>query len=531
MEREKAELLKKKEILEGEMRTKMDETEAARDEINRLVAQLNEKDQIIIQLEQDISSMKEKVQRYSAEIETYKNHMEEISTWMKSKEGPKKELEQNLDDTKREVQKQQEALVRTMQELEALKKKTQQSIQEEKNSLREKREEMEQIMNEKDKKLQEAEKNIKGLTIALATFNRNKRKYQESIAESNNLQKCLQERQKELTNVRDAEAKKDQTISQLREQIERIKEDRAREINLPVEKVSKLNSHISQERKGDSEVTGKPLPPSVIKPKLKLGENTTEPSEIEDKSFIFLGKLDVALRELERWTESSNGVVESQKRIDNVYSTLESLASKLEQVLRTHQQNVCDGKVNCAYLQLNPDTQAPEDGILTRLETKVEDLKRSINEQHICSLGNVETNKLCYSVEEKDRLISHVSQLSKESSENLKKEISRLTEQTSRLNSDIEEKDKQYREATKELRSWKANYETECKRLNEIIPVLETKQLKKQIHELQEQIRALVPKLEDNNQGLARLGKDVYNTKTKTMFPQGEMKQRDMIIE
>ncbi|KAF9775551.1 hypothetical protein IL306_006330, partial [Fusarium sp. DS 682] len=508
MEREKAELLKKKEILEGEMRTKMDETEAARDEINRLVVQLNDKDQIIIQLEQNISSMKEEVQRYNAEIETYKNHMEEISTWMKSKEGPKKEVEQNLEDTEREVQKQQEALVRTMQELEALKEKTQQSIQEEKNSLTEKREEMEQIMNEKDKKLQEAEKNIQDLTIALATFNRNERKYQESMAESNNLQKRLQERQKELTNVRDAEAKKDQTISQLREQIERIKEDRAREINLPVEKVSKLNSHIGQERKGDSEVTGKPLPPSVIKPKLKLGENTTEVSEIEDKSFIFLRKLDVALRELERWTESSNGVVESQKRIDNVYSTMESLASKLEQVLRAHQQSVCDGKVNCAYLQLNHDAQAPEDGILTRLETKVEDLKRTIDEQHKISQGNVESNKLCHSVEEMDKFLSRVTQLSKESAENLDKEISRLTEQTSRLSSDIEEKDKQYREATKELQSCKANHEAECKRLNEIIPVLETQQLKKQIHELQEQIQAFGPKLEDKIQELGTLKKD-----------------------
>ncbi|KAI3561713.1 hypothetical protein IWW34DRAFT_597690, partial [Fusarium oxysporum f. sp. albedinis] len=55
-------------------------------------------------------------------------------------------------------------------------------------------------------------------------------------------------------------------------------------------------------------------------------------------------------------------------------------------------------------------------------------------------------------------------------------------------------------------------------------------QLKKQIHELHEQIRALGSELKDKSHGLGT-EKDAYDTKAKTMTCQGDVKQTDIIIE
>ncbi|KAI3561775.1 hypothetical protein IWW34DRAFT_560190, partial [Fusarium oxysporum f. sp. albedinis] len=386
-------------------------------------------------------------------------------------------------------------------------------------------EKMEQTTNEKDKKLgilnvrlQDAEKEIKDLTTTLATVNatlhkertskaceighlskiiesleKTKGEYDARIDESDNLKNRLREVEEERTavmNVQDAMEKKDETISRLRQDIEVINEGHASEIKCLTEEIRKLNGQIEQEQKGDSGVTGKP---------------------------------EVALQELERWKESGDKLVESLKRIENVYSTIESLPSRLEQVLTTHQQSASDGNANCAYLQLGPVAQAADDGILTRLETKVGDLKRAIDKQHIRSQDNVESNKICHSVEEMSKLISRLNQQSEESTERLCKEISRLTEQTSQLNSDIKEKDIQYREVTNELRTRKINFESEFERLSEKLPVLEIEQLKKQIHELHEQIRLLGPELKDKNQDLGTLKKDVSDIKAKTMTREGDI--------
>ncbi|KAJ0129081.1 Ankyrin repeat-containing protein [Fusarium oxysporum f. sp. albedinis] len=121
------------------------------------------------------------------------------------------------------------------------------------------------------------------------------------------------------------------------------------------------------------------------------------------------------------------------------------------------------------------------------------------------------------------KLISRLNQQSEESAERLCKEISCLTEQTSQLNSDIKEKDIQYREVTNELRTRKINFESEFERLSEKLPVLEIEQLKKQIHELHEQIRLLGPELKDKNQDLGTLKKDVSDIKAKTMTREGDI--------
>ncbi|KAI8416296.1 hypothetical protein FOFC_02605 [Fusarium oxysporum] len=129
-----------------------------------------------------------------------------------------------------------------------------------------------------------------------------------------------------------------------------------------------------------------------------------------------------------------------------------------------------------------------------------------------------------------NKLISRVDYLSEETAEKLCGEISHLTEQTSQLNRDIKEKDKEYREAANELLTCKINYEAERKRLSERLPVLEIEQLKKQIHELHEQIRALGSELKDKSHGLGT-EKDAYDTKAKTRTCQGDVKQTDIIIE
>ncbi|KAG7403776.1 hypothetical protein Forpe1208_v016121 [Fusarium oxysporum f. sp. rapae] len=556
MEREKLDLLKRIEILEEQMTTETNEKEAARDQKNQLEAQLNSKvmslQNTIKEKGQDIKSLQEKEQSYLAKIEKYENHIKTVDGWMEMKELQIENVKNDLNNTENKVREQERALDRNTKELEALKdeasnkEENQKSIEQEKIRLKETMEKMEQTTNEKDKKvgilnvmLQDAEKKIKDLTIALETVNstlhkkrisnacnighhsktiesleKTKREYDASINELDNLKKRLREMEEERTavmNVQDAIKMKDDTISRLGQDIEIIKEGHASEINRLTEEVRKLNSQIGQEQKGDSGVT--------------------ESLYFNDKSCAIPGKLEVALQELESWKQSGDKLVESQKRIDNVYSTIERLPSRLEQVLTTHQQSASDGTANCAYLQLDSVSQAADDGILTRLEIKVEDLKRAIDKQHISSQDNVESNKICHSVEEMNKLISRVNQQSEESAERLYKEISRLTERTSQLNSDIKEKDKQYREATNELLTYKIKCQSEFERLTERLPVLEIEQLKKQIHELHEQIRALGPELKDKNQDLGTAKKDVSDTKVKTMTCQGDMKQRDIIIE
>ncbi|KAF6514070.1 hypothetical protein HZS61_006326 [Fusarium oxysporum f. sp. conglutinans] len=235
--------------------------------------------------------------------------------------------------------------------------------------------------------------------------------------------------------------------------------------------------------------------------------------------------------EVNRLTEEVrqlNSQIEHDQKGDS--GVTESLPSRLEQVLTTHQQSASGGNANCAYLQPDSVAQAVDDGILTRLEIKVEDLKRAIDKQHIRIQDNVESNKICHGVEEMNKLISRVDYLSEETAEKLCGEISHLTEQTSQLNRDIKEKDKEYREATNELLTCKINYEAERKRLSERLPVLEIEQLKKQIHELHEQIRALGSELKDKSHGLGT-EKDAYDTKAKTRTCQGDVKQTDIIIE
>ncbi|KAG7408537.1 hypothetical protein Forpe1208_v011864 [Fusarium oxysporum f. sp. rapae] len=396
-----------------------------------------------------------------------------------------KNVKKDLNNTENKVREQERALDRNTKELEAVKdeasekEENQKSTEQEKIRLEEKMEKMEQSTNEKDKKvgllnvvLQDAETTIKDLTTTLAiviptlhkeriskaceighlskmieSLEKTKREYDATIDESDNLKRRLQEVEEERTavmNVQDAIKMKDETISRLREDIEIINEGHASEVNRLTEEVRKLNSQIEQDQKGDSGVTVIPR----------------ESLEFNDKSCAIPGRHEVALQELERWKESGDKLVESQERIENVYSTIESLPSRLEQVLTTHQQSASGGNANCAYLQPDSDAQAVDDGILTRLEIKVEDLKRAIDKQHIRSQDNVESNKICHGVEE-----------------------------------------------------------------------MKIEQLKKQIHELHEQVRALGPELKDKNQGLGTPMKDVSDTKAKTMSCQGDMKHRDMIIE
>ncbi|EXK79265.1 hypothetical protein FOQG_16109 [Fusarium oxysporum f. sp. raphani 54005] len=550
MEREKVDLLKKIEILEKQMTTERNEKEAALDQKNQLEAQLNSEvmslQNTIKEKAHDIKNLQEKEQSYLAKIEKYENHIRSIDGWMEMKELQIKNVKEDLKNTENKVREQERALDRNTKELEAVKgeaskkEENQKSTEQEKIRLEGKMEKMEQTTNEKDKKvgllnvmLQDAETTIKDLTTTLAiviptlhkeriskaceighlskiieSLEKTKREYDATIDEADNLKKRLQEVEEERTavmNVQDAIKRKDETISRLRQDIEFINEGHASEANRLTEEVRKLNSQIEHDQKGDSGVTGY--------------------LDFNDKSCAVPGKLEVALQELEKWKESGDKLLESQKRIDNVYSTMESLPSRLEQVLRTHQQSACGGNANCAYLQLNSVTQAAEDGVLTRLETKVEDLQRAINEQR-----NVESNKICHNVEEMNKLISRIDYLSEETAEKLCREISHLTEQTSQLNRDSKEKDKEYREATNELLTCKINYEAERKGLTERLPVLEIEQLKKQIHEVHEQIRALGSELKDKSHGLGT-EKDAYDTKAKTRTCQGDVKQTDIIIE
>ncbi|EXK75940.1 hypothetical protein FOQG_19298 [Fusarium oxysporum f. sp. raphani 54005] len=566
VEQEKADLLETIKTLEEDIRTGRDENRTAHNKINELEAQLDIKsmDQQkavdmqaqIVQLEQEIKSIQEREQSYKATIDEYENQIKDINNWMETRNKQITEVQQYLKDAETEVREQKKALLENRQELEAVKaeasnkEENQKSIEQEKNRLKETMEKMEQTTNEKDKKmgilnvrLQDAAKEIKDLTTTLATVNatlhkerisaaceighlskiienleKTKGEYDARIDDSDNLKKRLQEVEEERTavmNVQEAIKMKDETISRLRQDIEIINEGHASEVNRLTEEVRKLNSQIEQDQKGDSGVT----------------EIPRESLDFNDKSCAIPERHEVALQELERWKESGDKLVESQKRIDNVYSTIESLPSRLEQVLTTHQQSASDGNANCAYLQLDSVVQAVDDGTLTRLEIKVEDLRRAIDKQHIRSQDNVESNKICHSVEEMSKLIARVNQQSEESTERLCKEISRLTEQTSQLNSDIKEKDKQYREATNELLTREINYEAEGKRLTERLPVVEIEQLKKQIHELHEHIQALGPTLKDKNQDLGTPKKDIYNTSTKTRTCQEDVKQTDIIIE
>ncbi|PCD22290.1 hypothetical protein AU210_016080 [Fusarium oxysporum f. sp. radicis-cucumerinum] len=566
VEQEKAALLETIKTLEEDIRAGRDQNKTAHNKINELEVQLGIKsmDQQkvvdmqgqIVQLEQEIKGIQEREQSYKATIDEYENQIKDINNWMETRNKQITEVQQYLKDAETEVREQKKALLENRQELEAVKaeaskkEENQNSIEQEKNRLKETMEKMEQTTNEKDKKvgilnvrLQDAEKEIKDLTTTLATVNatlhkeristaceighlskiienleKTKGEYDARIDDSDTLKKRLREVEEERTavmNVQDAIKQKEETISRLRQDIEIINEGHASEVNRLTEEVRKLNSQIEHDQKGDSGVT----------------EIPRESLDFNDKSCAIPVRHEVALQELERWKESGDKLVESQKRIDNVYSTIESLPSRLEQVLTTHQQSASGGNANCAYLQPDSDAQAVDDGILTRLEIKVEDLKRAIDKQHIRSQDNVESNKICHGVEEMSKLISRINQQSEESAERLCKEISRLTEQTSQLNSDIKEKDKQYREATNELLTREINYEAEGKRLTERLPVLEIEQLKKQIHELHEQVRALGPELKDKSQGLGTPMKDVSDTKAKTMSCQGDMKHRDMIIE
>ncbi|RKK10676.1 hypothetical protein BFJ65_g14671 [Fusarium oxysporum f. sp. cepae] len=558
VEQEKTDLLKTIEKLEEDIKTGRDENKTAHNRINELEVQLDinsmnhqkavDMQAQIVQLEQEIKSIQDREQSYKATIDEYENQIQDINNWTETRKGQITEVQQYLKDAETEVREQKKALVENMKELEAVKaeasnkEESRKSIEQERDRLKETMEKMEQTTNEKDKKLgilnvrlQDAGKEIKDLTTTLATVNatlhkeriskaceighlskiiesleKTKGEYDARIDESDNLKNRLREVEEERTavmNVQDAMEKKDETISRLRQDTEVINEGHASEIKCLTEEVRKLNGQIEQEQKGDSGVTEIPL----------------ESSDFNDKSCAIPGKPEVALQELERWKESGDKLVESLKRIENVYSTIESLPSRLEQVLTTHQQSASDGNANCAYLQLGPVAQAADDGILTRLETKVGDLKRAIDKQHISSQDNVESNKICHSVEEMSKLISRLNQQSEESTERLCKEISRLTEQTSQLNSDIKEKDIQYREVTNELRTRKINFESEFERLSEKLPVLEIEQLKKQIHELHEQIRLLGPELKEKNQDLGTLKKDVSDIKAKTMTREGDI--------
>ncbi|KAG7001166.1 hypothetical protein FocnCong_v012691 [Fusarium oxysporum f. sp. conglutinans] len=558
VEQEKTDLLKTIEKLEEDIKTGRDENKTAHNRINELEVQLDIKSMNhqkavdmqaqIVQLEQEIKSIQDREQSYKATIDEYENQIQDINNWTETRKGQITEVQQYLKDAETEVREQKKALVENMKELEAVKaeasnkEESRKSIEQEKDRLKETMEKVEQTTNEKDKKLgilnvrlQDAEKEIKDLTTTLATVNatlhkeriskaceighlskiiesleKTKGEYDARIDESDNLKNRLREVEEERTavmNVQDAMEKKDETISRLRQDIEVINEGHASEIKCLTEEIRKLNGQIEQEQKGDSGVT----------------EMLLESLDFNDKSCAIPGKPKVALQELERWKESGDKLVESLKRIENVYSTIESLPSRREQVLTTHQQSASDGNANCAYLELGPVAQAADDGILTRLEIKVGDLKRAIDKQHISSQDNVESNKICHSVEEMSKLISRLNQQSEEWAERLCKEISCLTEQTSQLNSDIKEKDIQYREVTNELRTRKINFESEFERLSEKLPVLEIEQLKKQIHELHEQIRLLGPELKDKNQDLGTLKKDVSDIKAKTMTREGDI--------
>ncbi|KAG6990289.1 hypothetical protein FocnCong_v020356 [Fusarium oxysporum f. sp. conglutinans] len=558
VEQEKTDLLKTIEKLEEDIRTGRDENKTAHNRINELEVQLDIKSMNhqkavdmqaqIVQLEQEIKSIQDREQSYKATIDEYENQIQDINNWTETRKGQITEVQQYLKDAETEVREQKKALVENMKELEAVKaeasnkEESRKSIEQEKDRLKETMEKMEQTTNEKDKKvgilnvrLQDAKKEIKDLTTTLATVNatlhkeristaceirhlskiienleKTKGEYGARIDESDNLKNRLREVEEERTavmNVQDAMEKKDETISRLRQDIEVINEGHASEIKCFTEEIRKLNGQIEQEQKGDSGVTEIPL----------------ESLDFDDKSCAIPGKPEVAIQELERRKVSGDKLVESLKRIENVYSTIESLPSRLEQVLTTHQQSASDGNANCAYLQLGPVAQAADDGILARLEIKVGDLKRAIDKQHISSQDNVESNKICHSVEEMSKLISRLNQQSEESAERLCKEISCLTEQTSQLNSDIKEKDIQYREVTNELQTRKINFESEFERLSEKLPVLEIEQLKRQIHELHEQIRLLGPELKDKNQDLGTLKKDVSDIKAKTMTREGDI--------
>ncbi|KAM0081025.1 hypothetical protein ACKRZS_006813 [Fusarium odoratissimum] len=546
VEQEKAALSETIKTLEEDIRTGRDQNKTAHNKINELEVQLDIKsmDQQkvvdmqaqIVQLEQEIKSIQEREQSYKATIDEYENQIKDINNWMETRNKQITEVQQYLKDAETEVREQKKALLENRQELEAVKaeaskkEENQKSIEQEKNRLKETMEKMEQTTNEKDKKvgilnvrLQDAEKEIEDLTTTLATVNatlqkeristaceighlskiienleKTKGEYDASIDDSETLKKRLREVEEERTavmNVQDAIKQKEETISCLRQDIEIINEGHASEVNRLTEEVRKLNSQIEHDQKGDSGVTVIPR----------------ESLEFNDKSCAIPLMHEVALQELERWKESGDKLVESQERIDN--------------------QSASGGNANCAYLQLDSVAQAVDHGILTRLEIKVEDLKRAIDKQHIRSQDNVESNKICHGVEEMSKLISRVNQQSEESAERLCKEISRFTEQTSQLNSDIKAKDKQYREPTNELLAREINYEAEGKRLTERLPVLEIEQLKKQIHELHEQVRALGPELKDKSHGLGTPMKDVSDTKAKTLSCQGDVKHRDMIIE
>ncbi|ENH66029.1 hypothetical protein FOC1_g10001160 [Fusarium oxysporum f. sp. cubense race 1] len=540
LEEEKTDLLKTIANLEENIKAERDKNKTAYGKIKELEAQLhiqgmNQQEAVrmqtqIMQLEQEIKSIQQKEQDYKVIIEQY-----DINDWIETRTEQITKVEQFLKDAETGVQEQKQAFVKVRQELEAAqadasnKEETYRSAEQETIRLKETLEEMEQTMSRNNKEvgdltvqLQEAQREIGDLTTTLATvestldrerissaseiegllmkverLEKTKQEYEVSIDESENLNRRLREMEEERTkamNVQDAIERKDETISRLGKDIENIKEGHISEINRLTEDVCKVNNQAAQEKKANSTVTN-----------------------VNDRSYAIPERLEVALQKLERWKESGDKFVESQKRIDHVFSTMESLPSRLEQVLTTHQPSASADSV----------AQAAHDGILTRLETNVKDLKHAIDRQHISSQENVESNEMRHSVEEINNLTARVNQQREE----LSKELSRLTEQTSQLSSGIKDKDKQYNEAVNTLLTYKSKCESDFERLNERVPVLEIKQLTKQIHELQEQIRALGPELKHKNQDLGTLREDICSTKAQTMTCQEDMKQMDIIVE
>ncbi|KAF5242741.1 hypothetical protein FANTH_8540 [Fusarium anthophilum] len=538
MEREIVDLLKEVEILKEKMTTELNEKEAAYDQKSQLETQLKSEvislQKTIKEKDQDIKSLREKEKQYLAEIGKYESHIKSINDWMEKKKLQIKNLEEHLNDTDNKVREQERALDKNKKELEALKDEAsikaenEGFVQQERIRLQKKMEQLEQTMSDKEKKmdisnaiLQEVEEEIKDLTITLATvmstlhkerisktceigklsktiecLQKAKREYDASIEDSNYLTKRVREMEEERTtvNVQDAIKEKDETISRLEQDIENIKDGHASEISLLSEELRKVKNQIKQEQKGDSGVT-----------------------DFNDRCYPISERLEVAIQNLERWKESGDQLVESQKRIDHVFSTIESIPSRLEQVLTAHQPSASGDSV----------AQAAHDGILTKLETNVKDLKHAIDRQHTSSQKNVERTEMRHSVEEIDNLMARVNRQEEE----LSKELSRLTEQTSQLSSGIKDKDKQYNEVVNTLLSYKSKCESDFEKLNESVPVLGITQLTKQINELQEQIRALGPELKDKNQDLGTLREDICSIKAQTMTCQGDMKHREIIIE
>ncbi|KAF5240857.1 hypothetical protein FANTH_9378 [Fusarium anthophilum] len=546
LEEEKTNLLKTITNFEESIKTERDKHKTACGKIKELEAQLhiqgmNQQEAVrmqtqIVQLEQEIKRTQQKEQDYKDIVDQYKDQINVINSWIKTRTEQITKVEQFLKDAETEVQEQKQAFVKVRQELEAAqadasnKEENFRSAEQETIRLKETLGEMEQTMGRNNKErgdlteqLQGAQREIRNLATTLATveleldrerttsasdiedlsmkierLEKTKQEYEVSIDASENLHRRLREMEEEertkSMNVQDAIKRKDETISRLGKDIENIKEGHISEINCLTEEIRKLNNQLAQEKKANSTLTN-----------------------VNDRSYATSELLEVAVEKLERWKESSDEFVESQKRVDHVFSTIESLPSRLEQVLATHQPGASADSV----------AQVGHDGILTRLEINVKDLKHAVDRQLISSQDNVDRNGISNSVEEMNNLMARVNQQREE----LSKELSRLTEQTSQLNSGIKDKDKQYSEAVNTLLTYKNKCESDFERLNERIPVLEISQLTEQIHELQEHIRAVGPQLKDENQDLATLRKDICSTIAQTMTCKGETKHRDIIIE